>query len=332
MMKNAEGDNILVRGGKNKTWNYHPDLPISNSPIFRWPLRTVFILSWLKRTWLNLSATTIWILLAIIVHNLFQPSLADWIWKDIGFMFLRNLCLISCVAGGLHFLLWYKQIQGSNLRFDSRVITKRSRVFTFNNQVLDNIFWSVTWGVPIWTLYEIIYFRYLNTGSIPVLQLNENPLWFVFFFWVILLWKGLHFYWIHRFLHWPRLYSIAHSVHHRNLNTGPWSGLSMHPIETLLYLSGLLIHLVIPTHPVHFLFHVYALTLNPALSHSGFDALIIRNKRRLELGEFFHQLHHRYFECNYGTPEMPWDKWFNTFHDGTEKYMARGQKEKRNPM
>ena len=28
-------------------------------------------------------------------------------------------------------------------------------------------------------------------------------------------------------------------------------------------------------------------------------------------------MHHRYFECNYGNLEVPWDKWFGSFHDGT---------------
>ena len=33
----------------------------------------------------------------------------------------------------------------------------------------------------------------------------------------------------------------------------------MHPLETLPYFSGLLIHLIVPSHPVHFLFHVWAM-------------------------------------------------------------------------
>jgi Delta7-sterol 5-desaturase len=37
------------------------------------------------------------------------------------------------------------------------------------------------------------------------------------------------------------------------------------------------------------------------------------------LGYFFHQLHHRFFDCNYGTDDMPWDKWSRTFHDGTDE-------------
>ena len=37
------------------------------------------------------------------------------------------------------------------------------------------------------------------------------------------------------------------------------------------------------------------------------------------MGDFFHQLHHRYFECNYGELTSPLDKWFGSFHDGTQK-------------
>jgi sterol desaturase/sphingolipid hydroxylase (fatty acid hydroxylase superfamily) len=45
------------------------------------------------------------------------------------------------------------------------------------------------------------------------------------------------FYFAHRLLHWPPLYELAHKLHHRNTNPGPWSGLSMHPIEHVIYFS-----------------------------------------------------------------------------------------------
>ena len=34
-------------------------------------------------------------------------------------------------------------------------------------------------------------------------------------------------------------------------------------------------------------------------------------------GDYFHNLHHRYFEVNYGTILLPLDHWFGTFHDGS---------------
>ena len=36
------------------------------------------------------------------------------------------------------------------------------------------------------------------------------------------------------------------------------------------------------------------------------------------IGDFFHQLHHRSFECNYGNSEVPLDKMSGHFHDGTQ--------------
>ena len=128
-MKNAEGDDILISEGKGKNWNYHPNLPLANSPIFRWPPRISYIVGWIRRSWFNLSATTLWVLLAIIINNWFQPSLIEWRWVEIGYMLVRNLLLICCVAGTLHFWLWSKQIQGKDLRFDSRNLAQKNRVF-----------------------------------------------------------------------------------------------------------------------------------------------------------------------------------------------------------
>ena len=59
--------------------------------------------------------------------------------------------------------------------------------------------------------------------------------------------------------------------------------------------------------------------LEAVTSHSGFECLLVRDRNRMRLGDFFHQMHHRYFECNYGTLEMPWDNWFGSFHDGTDE-------------
>lgn len=39
---------------------------------------------------------------------------------------------------------------------------------------------------------------------------------------------------------------------------------------------------------------------------------------KVPTGSYFHYLHHRYFECNYGESTLPLDKWFGTFHDGSE--------------
>ena len=49
--------------------------------------------------------------------------------------------------------------------------------------------------------------------------------------------ESVHFYLNHRLLQTDRLYRLAHALHHKNVNTCPWSGIAMHPIERLFYFS-----------------------------------------------------------------------------------------------
>ena len=91
----------------------------------------------------------------------------------------------------------------------------------------------------------------------------------------------------------------------------------MHPIEHIGFFSSVLIHFILPAHPLHILFHMQHQALTAATSHTGFEALLVKDRKSLSLGTFHHQMHHRYFEVNYGNLEMPWDKWFGTFHNGT---------------
>ena len=63
--------------------------------------------------------------------------------------------------------------------------------------------------------------------------------WFV----LIPIWSSMHFYWIHRLIHFPLLYRLIHSLHHRNVVIGPWTGISMHPVEHLLYFGEIVWHL-----------------------------------------------------------------------------------------
>ena len=68
---------------------------------------------------------------------------------------------------------------------------------------------------------------------------------------------------------------------------------------------------------------VKATVYEAVTTHSGYAALLVRDKKRLAMGTFHHQMHHRYFECNYGSLEIPWDKLFGSFHDGTDAGRAQ---------
>ena len=169
--------------------------------------------------------------------------------------------------------------------------------------------------IPLAKAYEVVTFWLYANGKIPYLDFQEHPVYFVLLFLLIPFWREFHFYLIHRLIHWKPLYNKVHYLHHYNINPGPWSGLAMHPVEHLLYFSVVLIHYVVPSHPLHFLFNSQHTALTPAPGHSGFEGKVFKV---LPFGSYFHYLHHRLFDCNYGESTIPMDKWFGIFEDGSK--------------
>lgn len=306
-------------------WNHKPDVPIQVSPLFRWPLRPLEILRWFFDSWFFISENLMIVGIAFLSWHYLQPDLAtsqNFAFGWVAIMWLRNLCLMTLVAGGLHLWFFTFKGQGHTLKYDPRDLAD-GRMFTFGSQTLDNMFWTLASGVTVWTAYEAFMIWSFANGYLGMITYASNPIWFVAIFFLIPIWESFYFYWIHRWLHWRPLYKLAHHLHHRNSNVGPWSGLSMHPVEHIIYLGSVLIHWVIASHPVHILCHLQHYCLTAATTHCGFEGLVVRDKNRLALGTFHHQMHHRYFECNYGSLEMPWDVLFGSFHDGTPEGKAR---------
>ena len=317
----------------SREWHFHPDLPVGHAPYWHWPPKPVTLLKWIWQNYLQVSDRSIYLLLAFVVAFWLQPVTDGQAELAPGWMLhvlARNLVLLGVVAGGLH--LWFYGIdgQGKLLKFDPRPYSKRrNALFKFGYQTWDNMFFSLCSGVPIYSAFEIgLRWMYAN-GHLSMLEFGANPVWFIALFPILALWQSFHFYAVHLALHQPAIYKYVHAVHHRNVNTGPWSGNSMHPVESTGYFSAMLILLILPAHPVHMVFLGYWLLLGAASSHSGYEAIWVKDRSRLLIGAFFHQLHHRYYECNYGNSEMPWDKWFGTYHDGSEAATKRTRDRKR---
>ncbi|MET3524660.1 sterol desaturase family protein [Mesorhizobium abyssinicae] len=324
-------DDVTQRPGTpatRSTWNYHPELPLQDHSVFdfkRGPLEGVKLL-W--NSWKPISDRWIVIGVSVLTWFYLSPSLQvarefkfDWI----ATLYLRNLLILTILAGGMHLYLYTFKMQGNRFRYDARPFHKKNALFTFGNQFADNVFWSIASGVTVWTAYEVIGLWAFANGYMPMLSFESNRLGFILWFLLLPFYGVINFYWIHRALHWGPLYNLAHSLHHRNVNVGPWSGMSMHPIEHIMYLSSVLIHFVIASHPLHFIYHLQSKVLLAVSSHAGYESLALgeNSNAGLKVGDFFHQLHHRYFECNYGEPEVPCDRWFGTLHDGSEEATAR---------
>ncbi|WP_137700111.1 sterol desaturase family protein [Marimonas lutisalis] len=318
-----------------KGWNHLPDVPLKVSPFFTWPLNPVEMVKWVWNSWFLISEKLIIVGIAFASFYWFQPPLeasATFAPGWIAQIYVRNFLLALVVGGALHMWFYTFSAQGRKLKYDPRSLMVKGRQFTLGGQVRDNMFWTLGTGVAIWTAYEVVLFWALANGHMPMVTWAANPAWFVAIFFLIPIWESFYFYIIHRAIHIPFLYRHVHYLHHRNINVGPWSGMSQHPIEQMIFLGSVFVHLLVGAHPVHILFHMQYFFLTAMTTHTGFQGLVIKDRNRLALGTFHHQMHHRYFECNYGSLEIPWDKWFGTFHDGTIEANEKMQERRKRIM
>ena len=88
-----------------KGWNHVPTLPLKVSPFFTWPLRPLDMVAWIWNSWFLITEKLIIVCIAIISFYWFQPPLSEiktlafgWIFE----MYVRNIILMTTVAGGLH--------------------------------------------------------------------------------------------------------------------------------------------------------------------------------------------------------------------------------------
>ncbi len=258
---------------------------------------------------------------ACLLYYLTPDSMdfANFGWREASFLFARNFGFYFAVTFALYLYFHVFKLQGDEFRYFQKHVGKKSE-FTFGSQLRDNMFWSLASGVTVWTIYESIYYYLHANGMIASVDLGSvwGIVWFIVLLLLIPHWQAVHFYIYHRALHHPSVYRHFHALHHRNISLIPWSGISMHPVEHILYLCPWVIFLFMPSHPIHMLFFMHYLTVGASFSHSGYERLRLWGGLSFPIAGFYHQLHHRYYSCNYGNPDFPLDELGGTADSGAK--------------
>ena len=310
-------------GTRDARGHWTPNRPVSYPKVFVWPLQLAAIFRWFVFDYV-LSFNLLYAVVAVAVWVWAIPSIevmqtlsVDWI----GFLFLRNAALVIIWFGAWHIWLYVKKAQGTEFKYNPDFPAKNPR-FIGGSQLAENLIFTFASGVTIWTAVEaLMMWAYANSFLVTI-RWSDRPIYLFLLFLAIPFWRELHFYTVHRIIHWRPLYMRIHRLHHKNTNPTPWSGLSMHPAEHLPYFTGVLIHLIIPAHPVIVLYQLIHAGLSPAPPHAGFEKLTTGAEAGIETHGYAHYLHHKYFECNYADGVIPLDKWFGSFCDGTPEGIA----------
>jgi sterol desaturase/sphingolipid hydroxylase (fatty acid hydroxylase superfamily) len=182
-------------------------------------------------------------------------------------------------------------------------------------QIRREIGWSLAsaaiYGVPA----GVLAWGWQERGWTRVYSdVSDYPLW-----WLplsVLAYLLLHdtwFYWTHRWMHRPRLFKVAHAVHHASRPPTAWAAMSFHPVEALT--GAVVIPVLVLTVPIHYgalLAVLSVMTVMGVTNHMGWemfpDAMVKGKAGRWLITASHHERHHREYRCNYGLYFRFWDR------------------------
>ncbi|ARO30718.1 fatty acid hydroxylase protein [Rhizobium sp. NXC14] len=314
-------------GKRNKRGDWAPNQPVETAPLFVFPPQLTAILKWLPHYFLPWNL--IFAVSAIAYWGWIIPPAATMQMLSLGWiawLYAVNAICVFLFYGAFELHLYVLKRQENRFKYNGKFpADQKNNAFWFQSQNLDNILRTFLSGVVIWTTIEAgMLWAYAN-GYAPWLGFAENPWMLALVALVVPIIHEFHFFCIHRLIHTPFLYKWVHSVHHNSVNPSPWSSLSMHPVEHLLYLGTAFYHLILPSNPVIMLYQLHYAGFGAIPGHVGFDKVEIGRETLVDSHAYAHYLHHKYFEVNYGDALIPLDKWFGTWHDGSPEGEAQMQ-------
>lgn len=126
-----------------------------------------------------------------------------------------------------------------------------------------------------------------------------------------------YYYWLHRWMHRPRVYRKVHKWHHDSIHTSSLTSFSFHPLESILQAVVVpVIVLLLPMHLWVLLLFLIIMTLSGTINHAGVE-IYPRGFHRHPIAKWIigathHDLHHKQFRYNYGLYFTFWDRWMGT--------------------
>lgn len=158
-----------------------------------------------------------------------------------------------------------------------------------------------------WWLYQQGVTRvYENPYKYPLWYLVVSPV-------LLLVLYETYYYWLHRWMHLPKVFRIVHRVHHESRQPTVFTSFAFHPFEAFLQLAFFpLIILLIPFHYIALLIVFTLMSISAVINHSGVEVIKSRALLKHLISSTHHDKHHTHFNRNFGLYFTWWDKWMKT--------------------
>lgn len=226
-------------------------------------------------------------------------------------IFLVVLGRYFLIAGFFYFVFYYKNPgQWQHKKINPRPYQKK--------QFKKEVTWSTVTAV-IFSLAGALAVLLWQRGWIKIYtDINDYSLWWLPASFIIsVLLHETYYYWLHRWMHQPKIFRIVHKVHHDSHITSPWTAFSFHPLEGLLQAIFLpLLLLLMPMHLHVLILQLSFMTLSSVVNHLDIEFYPKKFSEHFIgkwlIGATHHSLHHKQYKYNFGLYFTFWDKWKKT--------------------
>ncbi len=145
-------------------------------------------------------------------------------------------------------------------------------------------------------------------------DIQEYPIWWMpVSLLIALALQETYYYWLHRWMHLPKIFRTVHKWHHDSHIASPWTAFSFHPVEGLIQAIFLpLLLLFLPMNLYVLVIMLTIMSVSSVINHLDIEIYpkpFTKNFfGKWIIGATHHSLHHKQYKYNFGLYFTWWDK------------------------
>lgn len=192
--------------------------------------------------------------------------------------------------------------------------SQRNRLTGKRQQIAREIRWAFLSTLVFAALASGMWWLYQQGATQVYEDIRDYPIWYFFVSPAILLiLYETYYYWLHRWMHLPKIFRIVHRVHHESRHPTVFTSFAFHPLEAFLQFAFFpLILFAIPFHYIALIIVFTLMSVSAVINHSGVEIFRSRVLLNNVIGATHHDNHHKHFNRNFGLYFTWWDKWMKT--------------------